>query len=207
VGQGIATATLMARSVQRLDALAGINVVMGTGTGSASGDLSDCEDEGYVGDRAWLCDRGGYNNYTVEVVDQMGSDSFTPSSGVHIAKTKNRDSAPFVWSIDAQPDDIGMVDFYRPDGTPAMVTLGDPRQTNDALFRAGTDSGSEFEHVEEANRLHFYVLNRRHTADGVLLYDVAVRNLDGAGDFERAVAVEQPAHYAVGARQRWCGCR
>jgi hypothetical protein len=129
----------------------------------------------------------------------MGSDSFTPSSGVHIAKTKNRDSAPFVWSIDAQPEDIGMVDFYRPDGTPAMVTLGDPRQTNDALFRAGTDSGSEFEHVEEANRLHFYVLNRRHTADGVLLYDVAVRNLDGAGDFQRAVSVEQPEHYAVGA--------
>jgi hypothetical protein len=80
-----------------------------------------------------------------------------------------------------------------------MVTLGDPRQTNDALFRAGTDSGSEFEHVEEANRLHFYVLNRRHTADGILLYDVAVRNLDGAGDFQRAVSVEQPQHYAVGA--------
>jgi M6 family metalloprotease-like protein len=198
-GQGVASATIMARSVQRLDMLAGINIVMGTGTGSNSGDLSNCVAEGYVGDRAWLCDRGGYNNYTVEVVDQMGSDSFTPSSGVHIAKTKNRDSAPFVWSIDAQPEDIGLVDFYRPDGTPAMVTLGDPRQTNDALFRAGTDSGSEFEHVEEANRLHFYVLNRRHTDDGVLLYDVAVRNLDGAGDFQRAVSVEQPQHYAVGA--------
>jgi hypothetical protein len=197
-GQGVATATIMARSVQRADTLAGINVVMGTGTGSNSGDLSNCVDEGYVGDRAWLCDRGGYNNYTVEVVDHMGSDSFTPSSGVHIAKTKNRDSAPFVWSIDAQPEDIGLVDFYRPDGTPAMVTLGDPRQTNDALFRAGTDSGSQFEHVEEANRLHFYVLNRRHNADGVLLYDVAVRSLDGAGDFQRGVSVEQPQHYAVG---------
>ena len=42
------------------------------------------------------------------------------------------------------------------------------------------------------------MLNRRHTDDGVLLYDIAVRNLDGAGDFQRAVSVEQPSHYAVG---------
>ena len=37
------------------------------------------------------CDGGGYNNYTVEVVDRMGTDSFTPDSGVLLAKTKNQD--------------------------------------------------------------------------------------------------------------------
>ncbi|MEV5746186.1 hypothetical protein AB0L00_00080 [Actinoallomurus sp. NPDC052308] len=37
-----------------------------------------------------LCDGGGYDNYTLEVVDRMGFDSFTPDSGVLLAKTKNR---------------------------------------------------------------------------------------------------------------------
>ena len=46
-----------------------------------------------------------------------------------------------------------------PDGTAVPITIGDYRQLSDALFHAGTDSGSEFEYVDEANRLHFYVLD------------------------------------------------
>ncbi len=38
-----------------------------------------------------------------------------------------------------------------------MITRGDQRQLNDALFHAGNDSGSQFEYVDEANGLHFYV--------------------------------------------------
>ena len=45
-----------------------------------------------------FCDGGGYDNYTLEVVDRMGSDSFTPDSGVLLAKTKNADAAPFTGS-------------------------------------------------------------------------------------------------------------
>ena len=104
-----------------------------------------------------LCDGGGYNNYTVEVVDRMGADSFTPDSGVLLAKTKNEDRAPFEWVVDANPQDIDMTDYVLPDGTTVPITIGDYRQLSDALFHAGTDSGSEYEYVDEANRLHFYV--------------------------------------------------
>lgn len=180
---GLARATVSARSVNRSDRLAGFNVTL------SGGDQSSCAASGLVGDRAWLCDRGGFNNYALEVVDRMGMDSFTPSSGVHLAKTKNQDRAPFIWSIDANPEDIGWVDFLRPDGTPAMVSLGDPRQLQDALFRAGTGSGSQYEYVDEANRLHFYVLERVVDDSGVLTYDVAVRALDGAGAQARGVTV------------------
>jgi M6 family metalloprotease-like protein len=127
------------------------------------------------------CDGGGFENYTVEVVDRMGADSFTPDAGVLISKTKNQDRAPFQWVIDANPQDIGLIDFYRPDGTPAMITMGDYRQLADALFHAGTRSGSEYEYVDEANRLHFYVLNLRRDPTGVLSFTVAVRSLDADG--------------------------
>jgi hypothetical protein len=135
----------------------------------------------------WRCDRGGYDNYTLEVVDRMGSDSFTPDNGVLMAKTKDRDRAPFIWVIDANPQDIDLVDYERPDGSEAMVSLGDYRQLSDALFKAGTDSGSEYEHVDEANRLQMYVLDRYRDDEGVLHYSVAVRSLDGSGPHTRGV--------------------
>lgn len=136
-----------------------------------------------------LCDGGGYDNYTVEVVDRMGMDSFTPDSGVLLSKTKNADRAPFAWVIDAHPEDINLVDFIRPDGTPQKITMGDYRQLSDALFHVGADSGSSYEYVDEANRLHFYVLNVRRDATGVLSYDIGVKSLDGVGPQARAVAL------------------
>lgn len=185
--QGVATTTVSARSVNWDDRLAGLNVRL------TGGDQSSCAAEGHVGELAYLCDGGNYNNYTIEVVDQMGADSFTPSSGVHLAKTKNQDRAPFIWTIDANPDDIGWVDFVRPDGTPVMISAGDPRQLNDAMFRAGTRSGADFEYIDEANGLHFYILERERDAQDVLTYDVAVRSLDGAGGFERGVSADSKA--------------
>ncbi|KAI2634611.1 M6 metalloprotease [Xylaria nigripes] len=129
-----------------------------------------------------LCDGGGYNNYDLEVIDRMGADSFQPDHGVMISKTKNEsNSAPFQWVIDANPQDINVVDFYRPDGSPSMLTVGDYRQLADALFHAGTRSGSQYEFVDEPNRLHFYVLNTRRDAAGILYYTVGVRSLDGSG--------------------------
>ncbi|MBT2383323.1 M6 family metalloprotease domain-containing protein [Streptomyces sp. ISL-11] len=136
-----------------------------------------------------LCDGGGYDNYTVEVVDRMGMDSFTPDSGVLLSKTKNADRAPFAWVVDAHPEDIGLVDFKRPDGTLQKITMGDYRQLSDALFHAGADSGSSYEYVDEANRLHFYVLDVRRDASGVLSYSVGVKSLDGAGPQERGLAL------------------
>jgi hypothetical protein len=64
-----------------------------------------------------------------------------------------------------------------------MATLGDERQLNDASFNAGLDSGSSYEWVDERNRLHFYVVDKRTDADGVLHYKVA---LQAAGSTEVA---------------------
>ncbi|KAI1770129.1 M6 metalloprotease [Hypoxylon cercidicola] len=128
-----------------------------------------------------FCDGGGFNNYDIEVIDRMGADSFTPDSGVMISKTKDVDRAPFQWTIDAHPEDINVVDFYRPDGTPSMLTIGDYRQLADALFHAGTRSGSEYEYIDEANRLHIYIVDIRRDDLGILHYTVGARSLDGSG--------------------------
>ncbi len=134
----------------------------------------------------------GWDDYTLEVVDRMGFDSFNPDSGVIIAKNKPRGTntcgySCFNWVIDANPDDIGLVDFYKPDGTPVMATIADHRQLNDAAFHAGLDSGSEYEYVDEHNRLHFYVIDLERDDEGVLTYTLAVRSLDGDGAQERGV--------------------
>ncbi|KAK4214987.1 M6 family metalloprotease domain-containing protein [Rhypophila decipiens] len=145
-------------------------------------------DLGPRGDLSWrcnistdpLCDGGGYQYYDIEVVDRMGPDSFCPDHGVMISKTKTRDSPqPFQWVIDANPQDINMVDFVRPGGQEkAMITIGDYRQLSDALFHAGTNSGSQFEYIDEANRLHIYIVDVERDTMGILSYTIAVRSLD-----------------------------
>ena len=92
-----------------------------------------------------------YNFYSMEVVQRMGYDSFTPDSGVLLAKNKDKASSTggtngfsvFNWVIDAHPEDIRKVDFRRPNGEPVMRTVADYRQLNDALFHAGVNSGSQ----------------------------------------------------------------
>ncbi|KAJ4164837.1 hypothetical protein LMH87_006492 [Akanthomyces muscarius] len=131
-----------------------------------------------------MCDGGKYNAYDLEVVDRMGTDSFQADSGVMISKIKYAATAPFQWTIDANPQDIGLVDFVRPNGTKSMVSIGDYRQLLDALFHAGTDSGSEFEHIDEPNGLHLYVLGRHRSSKGTLSYTVAARSLQDTSGIE-----------------------
>jgi M6 family metalloprotease-like protein len=177
---GMVIAKITARVVQPgPNDLSGVNIALGTG------DLSPACDT----DTDPFCDGGGYNNYTVEVVDRMGADSFTPDSGVLLAKTKNQDAAPFEWVIDANPQNINMTDYVLPDGTQVPITIGDYRQLSDSLFHAGTNSGSEYEYTDEANRLHFYVLDVKRDKKGVLSYTVAIRSLDGAGPQRHGVKV------------------
>jgi len=127
-----------------------------------------------------------FNFYTMEVVQRVGYDSFTPDSGVLIAKNKDAEGRTcgyncFTWVIDAHPEDIKQVDFVKPDGTKVMRTVADYRQLNDALFHAGLDSGSQYEWKDEANRLHFYVIDVNRNSDGILSYMVGVRSMDGSG--------------------------
>ena len=133
----------------------------------------------------------------MEVVQQIGSDSYDPGHGVLISKTKTaslqlrrRRLSCFAWVIDSHPEDINHVDFIKPDGTPKIATLGDERQLNDASFNAGLDSGSSYEWTDERNRLHFYVVDKTTDAQGILHYKVAVKSLDGAGPQTRGVALQ-----------------
>lgn len=177
---GLVIAKITARSVQPgRNGLSGVNIALGTGDLSPACNVSTDP----------FCDGGAYHNYTIEVVDRMGADSFTPDSGVLLAKTKNQDNAPFEWVIDANPQHIGMIDYVLPDGTGVPITIGDYRQLADALLHAGTNSGSEYEYVDQANRLHFYVLDLQRNRDGELTYTVAIRSLDGSGPQRRGVAV------------------
>lgn len=162
---GIINTRITARTVRA--GFMGVRVDMGT-------DLSPkCDYKTDV-----LCDGGNYTAYDLEVIDRMGSDSFQSDSGVMISKIKYVPTAPFQWTIDANPQDINLTDFHRPDGTAVKITMGDYRQLADALFHAGTNSNSEFEHIDKANRLHMYIISPHRSKEGVLSYDVGVRLLN-----------------------------
>ena len=178
--QGVAVMSLKARSDIPEDDLAGLTVAFGEG-----GDLTPVCDV----NTDFYCPGNGFLHYRLEVVDRVGNDSYTPGHGVLLSKSRNS-GTPRVWIIDPNPQDIGMIDFYRPDGTPVAVVRGDPRQLNDATFHAGTNSGSEYEYVDNFNRLHFYILDTHRDEEGVLFYDIGVRRFDGAGDFDRDVQLK-----------------
>lgn len=167
VASGPVVAQLTARSVDPTGGLMGFNVSFGS-----AGDLAPKCDISLDA----FCDGRGYNNYNIEVVDRMGADSFCPDSGVMVSKTKNSDrTQPFQWVIDANPQDAHVVDFIRPNGTARYWSIGDYRQLVDALFHAGTNSGSEYEHIDIDNGLHFYILEKLRDEAGVLHYTVGVK--------------------------------
>ena len=183
--QGVAVVRVKARSAIPEDDQVGLTVNFGAG-----GDLAgSCDNQGLD---PFYCPGTGYLHYRLEVVDRVGNDSYTPGHGVLLSKSRNG-GTPRVWLIDPNPEDINMIDFYRPDGTPVAVVRGDPRQLNDATFHAGTNSGSEYEHVDNFNRLHLYVLDTGRYENGDLYYDLGVRRFDGAGPFQRDVGLGSPA--------------
>jgi M6 family metalloprotease-like protein len=167
--------------------LTGINIILTGGDRSPSCNTSTQPD----------CPGTGYNNYTLEVVQRIGNDSFLPGHGVLISRTKNADSAPFVWVIDAHPEDFNRIDFHRPNGEPSMISFGDYRQLADATFNAGLNSGSKFEYVDTANGLQFYVISVHKDAQGIVSYTVGARSLSGDGAHTRGVSVGSAGTKAV----------
>jgi len=194
---GLAVAEVTARAVDPLPGtFAGLLIKL---DGPAPGDRTPPDDPAVNPLSAGTPD---YNFYTLEVVQRIGYDSFTPDNGVLIAKNKDtlrgRNGGPnsfnsYIWVIDAHPEDINMVDFVKPDGRKVMRTVADFRQLNDALFHAGLDSGSFCEWEDTPNRLHFYVIDLRKDERGVLIYTLGVRSLDGAGPQKRGAALEVKA--------------
>ena len=189
---GLAVATVVAREVDPgPTGIAGVTVAL---DGNPPQDRTPACD---INSDPLCAGAPNWNSYSLEVVQRIGYDSFTPDSGVLLAKNKQKPDSScgyscFTWVIDAHPEDLNMVDFKRPDGTAVMRTIADYRQLNDALFHAGVNSGSQFEWEDAPNRLHFYVIDLHKGASGILSYTVGVRSLDGAGPHARSVTVAAP---------------
>ena len=190
---GLVVATVTARAVDPgPDGLAGITVAL---DGDAPQDRTPPDD---MNRNPLSSGRTDWNFYSIEVVQRIGYDSFTPDNGVLLAKNKDQEDRGgscganyncFTWVVDAHPEDIHMLDFKRPHGEPVMRTVADYRQLNDALFHAGLNSGSQYEWEDAPNRLHFYVVERQKDDRGILSYVVGVRSLDGAGSQARGVTL------------------
>jgi M6 family metalloprotease-like protein len=191
--QGPALARVTARAVApEGSAFAGVVVTL---DGNAPQDRSPTDD---INRNPLSAGQPVYNFYSLEVVQRIGYDSFTPDDGVLLAKNKNNEGNTcgyncFTWVIDAHPEDIGMIDFRRPHGERVMRTVADYRQLNDALFHAGLNSGSQYEWEDTPNRLHFYVIDLEKDARGILTYTIGVRSLDGTGQGRRGVALASDA--------------
>lgn len=193
---GPAVADVTARAVEPLPGtFAGITVRL---DGSEPGDRTPPDDPAVYPLSPGI---PNYNFYSMEVVQRIGYDSFTPDNGVLIAKNKDklrgRNGGPnafnsYIWVIDAHPEDIEMVDYLKPNGEKVKRTIADYRQLNDALFHAGLNSGSFFEWEDTANRLHFYIIDLRKDEQGILSYTLAVRSLDGSGPQVRGAALDAP---------------
>jgi M6 family metalloprotease-like protein len=190
---GLAVAEVTARAVDPLPGTSAGLVVRFDG--DKPGDLTPPDDPAA---NPLSAGTPNYDFYTLEVVQRIGYDSFTPDNGVLVAKNKDslrgRNGGPnefnsYIWVIDAHPEDIAMADYVKPNGEKVMRTIADYRQLNDALFHAGLDSGSLFEWEDAPNRLHFYVVDLRRDANGILVYTLAVRSLDGSGPQPRGVTV------------------
>lgn len=97
-----------------------------------------------------------------------------------------------------------MIDFFLPNGTAFMISIGDYRQLADALFHAGTNSGSEFEHVDEANGLHLYIIDMSRDDTGVLRYTVGARSLEGSGSASYGVELSEGEVVASGPKGYMC---
>jgi M6 family metalloprotease-like protein len=201
VDDGVAVTSVKARAHTPNGDNVGLTVSLGDGGFSHGACLERVEV-----DPNWWCHTSvsNWQEFTMEVVDRVGNDSFTPGHGVLLAQTRSA-GTPRIWVVDAVPEDIDRIDFFRPGndeepgGEPVPVLRGDPRQLDDATFHAGTLSDSEFEYLDEPNNLHFYILDAYRDADDALFYDVAVRNTTGAGDFDRDVSLGTAATYPAGA--------
>ena len=112
-----------------------------------------------------LCDGGGYNNYTVEVVDRMGADSFTPDSGVLLAKTKNRTRRRSCgWSTPTRRTSTWSTTCCRTAPRPDHA-----RRLPSAVGRAVPrrhQLGQRVRVRRQGQPLHFYVLDVKRDARG-----------------------------------------
>ena len=123
----------------------------------------------------------------------------SPGHGVLIGKTKTGSStcgsfSCFVWYIDANPQDINQVDYRaRPTARRSRRRSATSARPTTARSTSASNSGSTYEFKAAGNNLHFYILDKRTDAEGVLRYTVGVRSLAGAGPQTRGVSLGTPS--------------
>ena len=98
---------------------------------------------------------GKFNNYTMEVVQQIGSDSFDPGHGVLISKTKNSNSSCGSLQLlrlghrlapgGHQPGRLRRGRRHAEDGDASATSA----RSTTASFNAGLDSGSSYEYEDD----------------------------------------------------------
>ena len=121
----------------------------------------------------WSGSPGRYDNYTLEVVQQVGYDSAQSDSGVLIAKNRESlsESAPYTWQIDAHPGGLDTIDFYTPVGPNGEPSVPQPFRNNDnnhlsaSLFHVGksvtpNDYGVETIRTGQTNEDYKVVVNQ-----------------------------------------------
>ncbi|MDA0184496.1 M6 family metalloprotease domain-containing protein [Solirubrobacter phytolaccae] len=205
---GTAVVEVKAREVAPNGDVAGVQVLL-----DGQGDLNTpCRStENPLCEGPWIQANGSiqgrFLDYTVEVVQQIGADSFVGGHGVLLAKSNNSANCGTfscsLWYIDSNPEDINQVDYVKADGTPVKATIGDERQLNDASFNVGVNSGGEYEYLAANNKLHFYIINKRTDEQGALRYTVGIRSTAGAGPQTRGVQLASPV---AGTSERLATC-
>jgi len=176
---GVVIANVTARTVQP-DGLSGINIELG-----GAGDLPPpCDVNADP-----LCDGRGYQNYTLEVVDRMGTDSFTPDSGVLLAKTKNEDRAPFEWVVDANPQDINLTDTSCPTAPRSRSRSGTTANCRTRCSTPARTRAASTSTPTPPTGCTSTSPNVHRDRQGTLSYTVAIRSLDGSGPQKRGVRV------------------
>ena len=89
--------------------------------------------------------------FTMEVINRVGSDSFSPDHGVLIARTGHMNIVnqggmdnPGIFLIDPTPGNNNMIQFREADGTPYFFGCDHHAQISDAAFRAGVHNNPYF---------------------------------------------------------------
>ena len=111
-----------------------------------------------------------YDNYMIEVVQQVGYDCVQSDSGVLISKNREALGAPFTWVVDAHAGGLDAIDFWTPVGPNGEPSLPQPFRNNDnnhlsaALFHVGksvtpNDYGVETVRKGQANEDYTVVVN------------------------------------------------
>ena len=197
---GIAVVDVKAREVAPGDDIAGVRVLL-----DGAGDTNPpcryhtdpmCEGPWYTTATGTVT--RGFNDYTVEVVQQIGSDSFTGGNGVLLGKNKTRSSSlRFVQLLR-----LGTSTPTRRTSTrsttsrltarpsrPRSATSGRPTTARSTRARTRAPSTSSRPRGTTCTSTSS---TSRTDAHGVMHYKVGVRSLDGAGPQTRGVQLSTP---------------